>query len=446
MQEQIESEPQHSFDILSIDFKKEDGGKSIQDDVIDILCSFSTHLQFPEAVDLLLQYYQKRPDLFEQVYHAFVSRFEIDIDSYRYGYYTQRIVVEKLCALAENVPTTENSLLFVRVAEHYLKFDYSKAEGGRHNSITYYTLHMLPHEPVISYRKALLHQLTQMYKAGRACAEIEGFLFDYCRNISKESYETAQKEFDCVLEFFTLFSTDNLYHCAIARHIKDVADRIKSEYNDRLSPYLKAPKYKIFYALKPNRKEDLMPDYDAGVAHHKERVKKLVCHYDLSQCQGLLDVCKECLSTMDKDGRLLSAGVGYVFEALVENESLYIDMVKIYLQADTPYDIYPSDIVERLFGIMPPDKVYELISGLDYTQKNTWLWCFYSELPQDKVTVRWANALLEYLDSPPMQLRSSPHRRLEALQKYEIVDADIIVKACKLLAQHYEESPFVFIL
>lgn len=48
----------------------------------------------------------------------------------RLGYFTQKIVVERLCVAVESNPTVELLLLFVRVAEQFLKLSFSRTEGG----------------------------------------------------------------------------------------------------------------------------------------------------------------------------------------------------------------------------------------------------------------------------------------------------------------------------
>ena len=67
-----------------------------------ILCSFNNSDQLPEAIELLLEYYSKRPDLFNEVYTAFIREFGIDKDSERFKYYTVSKAVEYLCNYINN--------------------------------------------------------------------------------------------------------------------------------------------------------------------------------------------------------------------------------------------------------------------------------------------------------------------------------------------------------
>ena len=199
LSELIDLEPSHEFDIRSIDFKKTDSEKSINDAIISILCGFKKHPQLPEAIELLLLYYQKRPDLFEQIYSAFVFQFGVDKDALRLGYFTQKTVVNRLCAAVESNPSDEFLILFTRVAEQFLKLSFSRTEGGRHNTFTFYRIPLTLHKAVLEYRKTLLQQIYRIYENGKCHEEIEIFLMDYCKGYGDgEDYEIVKHELDFV--------------------------------------------------------------------------------------------------------------------------------------------------------------------------------------------------------------------------------------------------------
>ena len=223
IQKQIEQEQCHPFDVQTLAHDNDRPEKNVTDDIIQILGSFENHSELPTALDLLLQYYKKRPDLYEQFYSTFAGRFEVDIDSQRFGYYTQRTAVEHLCAAIDVNPDDSNLLsLFVHVAEHFLKLEYSKAEGGRHNTVSIYTLVLPPDKPVLEYRKKLLSRIYQIYRHGNMHAEIERMLDKYGMSYhgAGTNLEVVKAEFEEVLNFFSLFNEENLYHCVIAHHFE----------------------------------------------------------------------------------------------------------------------------------------------------------------------------------------------------------------------------------
>lgn len=411
LNELIDLESLHKFDVRSITFKKTESEKSINDDIISILCGFKIHSQLPEAIELLLLYYQKRPDLFEQIYSAFISKFGVDKDAIRLGYFTQKIVVERLCVAVESNPTVELLLLFVRVAEQFLKLSFSRTEGGRHNTFVLYTVPLALHETVLEYRKKLLQLVYRIYERGKCHKEIESLLMDYCEGYGDgEDYEIVKHELDFVLPFFTLFSPENLYHCVIAEHIKKTAKRAEYDCGNLLEPFLKSRKYEIYNVLNANHSEIVHMDYQEYEDWHKEQVQKMIRQYGLQEFQYLLQVCQECLETIDREGQLLLFGVECAIEAFSENQELYIDVVNEYLNVDTPYNIHAYGIIRNLFEMMCAEEVKDLIESHDFSQKNVWLWDFYVELPVEQISVSWADDLLMYLENVPQNIRLSPYR------------------------------------
>lgn len=446
IKEQIEREQCHPLDVQTLVFKDDRPDKNISNDILQILGSFKNHVELPVALDLLLLYYKKRPDLFEQFYGTFAGRFEIDLDARRFHYYTQSAVVKHLCNAVEADPGDINLLsLFVRVAGHFLKLNVSTAEGGRHNTVSFYTLELPPDKPVLDYRKQLLSQLYKIYQHGRLRAEIEQILDRYAIPLSgmKDNLEVVKAEFGEVLNFFSLFQTEKLYHCLIARHIEQVAERIGCQVSDRLRLFLNSEKYKIYSTLAPNCSEDYLKKYQQ---RHKDRVRKLAENYTSQDIDRLIQVCLESRRTFDEEERKLGSGLEYMFEALQNRDQLYLYLTDAYMKVDTPYRISTEQILDKLFKIMPAAQVREFITKYKYGQQNVWLWYFYALMPEQQMSYQWAEELLRYLETPDMELKVSPLRGMEGLRRYEIVEPTIVFRALRIISNHYEESPFAFSL
>ena len=346
LQEYIEQETYHPFDVRTLPLDDDQQGKNVSDDILQILSSFEDHSELPTALDLLLLYYQKRPDLFKQFCSVYAGRFEVNLDSPRFGYFTQSAVVKNLCEAVNAAPEDRNLLtLFVHVADHFLKLDVSRAEGGRHNTVSFYTLTLSPDQPVLEYRKMLWSQLYQIYQRGAVQDEIEQILYRYgmpCYNVDA-GLDVVRAEFEDVLKFFDLFQLENLFHCVIAAHIKQVAKRIDYSELDILTPFLNSEKYKIYSALAPDFSEYDSEEYEKGIQRHQERVCKLVERYTPRDIDGLIQVCLESCRTFDKEESELGTGLEYAFEALRNQQQLYLYLAAAYMKADTPYKICRTD-------------------------------------------------------------------------------------------------------
>lgn len=449
IKEKIEQEQEHLADTRTIILKNDEPDGNVSDDILQILGSFENHDELPTALELLLLYYKKRPDLYKQFYNMFAGQFEVDIDSYRFGYYTQSTVIEHLCAAIDANEDDINLLnLFVHVAGHFLKLSLSKVKGGRHNTVSFYTFALPPDKPILEYRNKLFSKLYQIYCHGKMHTEIEQILDKYGMPSygADTSLDIVRAELGEVLNFFPLFQEENLYHCIIAQHIEQVAKRVGCDVSDILSLFLNSDKYKVYSALIQNRPQDFSEGYEQGVQKQRERIQKLVEKYTLQDVDLLIQVCIESIQSFDKEERKLFPGLGYVFEAVQDREQLFLYLVETYMKADTPYKISGGIVLDGLFRLMPALEVKQFITRYSYKQQNAWLWNFYALLPAHEISAYWVEDLLSYLDSPDTRIESSPYRWINSLEKYEAVEAHIIPRALRIIANHYEESPFIFSL
>lgn len=449
LQKRIEQETFHPFDVFEFLAKEDKQNTRISDDIIQILGNFKDSEDLVSAVELLLMYYDKRPDLVEEFYNVFAEQFQVDVNSESFGYYTQNIVVDRLCATVEQSPSNLNVLgLFVRIAGRFLQLDFSNAASGRHHSITIYNFALNADQPVLEYRKKLWLHLQSIYQSGNMKLEIARILNDYGvpHHGMKISFDIIREEFKEILNFFTLFRSENLYNCIVANHIKQIAMRINYPSIEVLSPFINSKKYKVFSTLAINFADDFSKGYEKGIQQHKNRVEHLVKDCTKNDIDYLLNVCSESLSCFRTNEANLTAGIQYVFDFLKKQESLYLHLIKAYINANTPYNVNPGPIIQRLFEMMPPNDVEKIIMGGQYSQKNVWLWYFFVLLPEQQITHYWTKKLLQYFDEPNFEFKSSPCRDVCLISKYKKIDPQILFKALRLICNHYNDSPFIFSL
>lgn len=445
IQTQIEQEESYSFDVCTVGFDKNKGTQSITDDIVNVLCDFKEHPQFPAALDLMLIHYKKQPQTFDQIYSAFVTQFEFDKDSAHYGYYTQKTAIEHLCTAIKEDPSDNNLLLFIRVAEHFLKLAYSKVEGGRHNTVVTYVLSLPYTEDIMSYRNLLWEKLIDIYGEGRFTSEIENLLKDYCGNFREDiDWEIVRNDIKGILKLCSLFDTDNIYHCVIAEHIEDIARRARFNCKDSFIPFRESSKFIIYSILKGDRKKILELGYEKAENYRHRRIRDLVKNYSIDDYEFLIQVCQECCLSFEKQERHLSAGIDHLFEVLPKE--LYVEVVKLYLRYDTPYNVYPGSILQRLFSLLNAESVKDIIMGCEYSEQNLWQWLYYTEMPEEQITLEVEKELLEYLSAPSKTLNSNEYRSLNRLKKYECVDQEVIIKASVIINRYYDETPFIFSL
>ena len=441
----IDAEESHDLDVSVITFDKNMNTAYIDDNIIKILCSYDKHEDLSMAVDLLLLHYQKRPDLFKQIYSAFVTELSINSHSHQYGYYTQKIIIDRFCIALDESASANLKILFVRVAEWYLKLIYSSAESGRGRSALIYTIPLMGCTPLFEYRQKILNCLFEMYKREEYRAEIEGLLMDYNKDRCIETdINILRNEYNLILRFFSSMSSHSLNHCIIAEHIRNIGRRIKCTYGKELAAFCRSREYQIYRMLHFDRKNWIDLDYNSAHFEHRKLITKKTCNYSLKDYQFLFKLCGQYIADMDHNATNLTEGVSIVIDTAFRNNKLYVDVIRTYIEENTPYSYHSDVILEKLFKVMDPYSIKEMIISHDFEQQNQWLWDFYAELPVNHISAEWADDLLSYLAHPQLSVKNGAFRSIKLIKKYEIVDRDFFVKVIETIAAHYEESPFVF--
>ena len=428
-----------------ISFEKNANTAYINNRIIKILCDFDQHEDLSTAIDLLLLYYEKRPDLFNQIYSTFVTEFSINSHSHQYGYYTQNTVIDRFCAALDDAPSSNLKLLFIRVAEWYLKLIYTSAESGRGRSALIYTIPLMGCKTLFDYRKRIINHLVALYKGGEYHAEIESLLMDYCRDRSmKTDNSILRNEYNNMLQFFLDMSSSSLYHCLIADHIRDIGKKIKYNYGKELAPFLRSSVYKIYRMLHFNRKEWKDLDYNSAHLEHHRIICEKTYNYTLNDYQFLFELCNQYIKDVDHNAVNLSDGVNIVIESAQSHKKIYTKVIEAYIAENTPYSSCSYTILSSLFRVMEPIDIKKMIIAHDFSQKNEWLWSFYAELPEEKITVQWANDLLSFLSRPQASILTGPFRSIKHIVKYNTIDRNFLLNAIKTISEHYEEAPFIF--
>ena len=255
----------------------------------------------------------------------------------------------------------------------------------------------------------------------------------------------AKEEIVLVLSFLEMLDKDNLHHCSIAKHLKSVTDETRIDYDDAIfMPFIDSPKYKILQTLKGNRKDILSMSFEETQQKHRSEIESLVVGYGIDEFKTLFLIAKESVAKSDHNAYEISQGLRYAFDAILNESSLYVSVVELYIQMDTPCNIHPSLLIRNLFDIHFVGETKKLIEKYDFSEKNTWLWCYYAEMPKENITQELCTELLSFLSEPDISIKSASYRPIDSINKYKIADEEIIVKASRILSENYDKSPFVF--
>lgn len=444
IKEKIDKLPQGSLDFSSIDFEKERQNHSVNDDILRILGGFSDSRDLPIALDLLFMYYKKTPQKFMKFYHTIVDSFGVRKKSHHYDYWTQVQLVNKFIEHADELIKIDVNFLFVKVSSELLKLKFTHTEAGRKNTILMYQIPVKLSDGSKKYRELIWNCLFELYcKDQLYRMEIERIIEDYGWFITDEvEKELVLFDSQFIFRFFDhCFSPNKLSHCIIAKKVMDHLIRIDLDATSDLSDYLNNSDFLIYKTLKGELRLKEF-DFEKRQELKKAAIQELLLDCSEVKIQKIIKICSIYQESGRKNTWDLGNGLHYVFHQLALNKKLFIYAVNIYLSHNTPINLYPDPIVNKLFELVGIEETYKIINDNQFDQKNTWKFSFFKNLPV--VSKRMVQELYDFLSEDDRNITSSPYRGIEFLNKYRKVDNDIYVKAGRIILSKYKNSRFMF--
>ena len=443
LQNKIESEEGVICEWSDIDTEKRKNYQHVENDIIKILGGFSDMTDLPTAYDLFFQYYLKRPDLFMDFYHAVNIYFGIHRNTMEYDFYTQIIFFEKIKEYSDDWKEESIVNFFLQVAEDFLRLYFSPAEVGGKNKVTIHQIPLVISQGVKKYRKLIWEYLYSLSKNEKYRPKVKEILSSYGGKIKNVSIPVLQFDLKYIQSILkSNFLPDKLTNCILADKIVQVFSRMNCSCTSLFSEYFEGESFQLYCLLKG-------PDYkEMSYEEHRKQKHQLISHYtlncDLQIFKKLIDVCNS-ISGMDNSLSCeVGNGLGIAFDTISNKADLYVDAIKYYIKNNTPSNLHPYHLVDTLFSLLSDSEVYEIIISEEYSQKNTWIYAYYHELPVELITKKHLQELYDFLkDTSDRFITSSSMRDVDFLEKYNVIDEFALIEGCKIILDKKEYSAFI---
>lgn len=199
-------------------------------------------------------------------------------------------------------------------------------------------------------------------------------------------YEVIKEEYNDIMSIVVQLQTDSLYHCTVVEHLKRVFEKAEIEFdNEIIDKFIYSPKNVIYNTIKGDKIEYLSMTHDEEHQHRISVSEDLIKNYSIDDYDFLFQISQDIDNNFENNVYDFSTGLEYIFEVLSKNGDLFIEVVRLYLSYNTPCNVRPANIIEKLFGFMTADSIKAIIDDYEFTQKDTWLWHYYVEMPNNQI-------------------------------------------------------------
>lgn len=440
VQKKIECMQREEVDIKILDFDKNTGG--IKDEILLILTGYRYSRYISEALELMLIYCQKRQSIIVETADILTTYFGVDRHSYNNDYYALKNVAKVLSEHCDDNILMQN--LFINVSGKLLSLYFSPTEASRGNCFISYMIPVKMTEGSRKYRESLWSKLIELSKQVEHKDEI-------LKIITKYSCGWIEKIDSKVLEFdlpYIEHLIKNVSEVSLVRSAKTCNQLIKKckHYSilidNKFEDVFNSKEYFIYSTLSEKYYGDGI-SYEEREAKKKSIIEEYAKNYEEEKLNEFVFICNDIAIQLSDETRGINSGLQLFCQALESNQSKYLAFINSYINSGGNLDICPGVIIKKLLEYFGVNKTFRFITDKDFTQKNVWVLAFFEVLPEEDVSDKWVEELLEFLKKDDKNIKRSLYRNLRFLDKYIKVRPKIYIDVITILNKKFKYNSFM---
>lgn len=387
---QLDKDETTNFKITDDVFAKSENSNQISNVELEILSGFNDSSIRNTAIQLLIAFLKKRPDLFMDVYSA-IKRF---IYSGQNIYKDDYDLVKQL--MKSRIHDSWNlDYLLIKIIKELLKVTTEKVQANDFKTFTFITFSVRLTPDNEELRSIIWESLSTLYHVMEYRPYIHKILLEIdWRTRDGMELSIMQYDFNCIIQNF-------------AKHWKNidleqmiVLDRLwsKGEEHDlvvdsRFEKFRDHSDYEYYSALTILSRRDLFLD-DEGTT--TEKIKEIIDDYELDDFEKVFDLAARLVKLKD-DREKYPLGVSLSLMIESSTQSI-LELLELYFKHGAPFDSEVSSVVSRLDD-ENRQNIYKILQNYQFEGKNNWLLAVWEATLANDVTEGLASEFVGYVKS-----------------------------------------------
>lgn len=413
--------------------------------VLSILSRFADvkEIEARVALDLLMQYLQKRPGEFSMVLSVVTDEFGYDENSYYRKYDIQHAAIDVIWERTE-IGEPLFSWLFLEVASKYLETHVqSFRDTGKHRvEILEYILPITPE--LYSLREKIWHRQFRLYEKKKmqdgVLIAINKYLKIPRRDIKNEVVKEDMKHVFPFLE--NALDVESYQHCIIGNEYLDFLEAQGIDEPEGARDKYKHETYELAEVLLTDWGEsrELELSHEEYQKSKLERLGKYTEDYVFDDYVRFFKTCDEIRNAMeDRKEYQLSWGMSNALLLLAKRDfDLCTKVLEHYINLPNQINLNGYPIINSLIEQRGPEDVFMLFKKRKYRRNKRWLFYVHELLPAETITKKKLINLYRLYGTAK---REDLPRDLDYLLKYRVLDPRVVAKVVSILIKKAKSEP-----
>ena len=440
LKEEIKDSDSKKIDLSKFSFNEKKNNQRIDDKKIEILTNFKYGEFTNEAIELLIKYYEKRPDLIMDFYFGFTLNLGIDENSLKNNFSSEinliKILMERI--RANDIQQYNLAYLLIKIIENFLELDhYITKQSRKKLVINLIRVNFYACEALFNFRRIIFNALGELYKITNIKEMVEDLLIKYniypLDNNNKKIFENDFKVINNNL--FQNWETPNFVQCEILKNFETKYKKIGKETPKSLGFYKNNKQYVIFNNLTFQR--ELAEDWKKAEQERKNRVIDMIKDFEVDDYSRLFTICsmaekyKKRFNSFNINSSILDL-FNYVLNYKYD---MSLKVLKAFLKQNAPFIDYPDILIRKLLEKFNNQDILSVIEENSNNKKTCFLNGYYNNI--EKITDKDINNIFVLLHE---QVNNKEIYVIDIrnLLKYEKVKKGTLEKYCTELLNLYK--------
>ncbi len=407
---------------------------------ITVLSSFKQSINYMSAFELLLLLFNKNLDSAKNVIRVICKNFLYDKNSFYDDYIKEKVILEKLWENSDKGNNYNITVVLLEVIKILLQVESGIIEQGRSvKTINFIRIKTKLTDGNRELRKLLWKILAELYKNKGYEEKIDDILNAYDIYSTDKTEQVAYIKYDmqCIADEFS-FDDISFKNAIILHHFECILARNNIVLPNFITNKNKNELFSIIEMFLENiyRSSDVIKNK----LEKTEKISKMLEKFNFNDYKKLFSACSQYEKLNLKNGYILSDGLKIVFEKLKETPSLFIEIVKLYINNNSPYFLYIGrDILYVLLDFIGPEETKKIIDNTEGYIRSVYFKFFYTFFPENDINQSVCDDLYEFI-SKEMQNKQKLILDVFSLSKFKKIDYDIVSKITKIIIKEKDIS------
>ena len=438
--EKIEKIPQEEVTDQHIDFERETSKSG--EEILGFLTGYKYSHHFETVIELLMEYAQKSVDNAIIGYSWLKNYCCIDIDSCRYDYHAEKIIVDKLEEYIDRSSLMQRFVL--EYVSYALSFEFRSTKLDGNNTLKTCDISLVNSKGVKEYRTTCWKILKKLSQEKSVQDEVYSVIKKYAVSVrGVKDADIVADDKPLIMEIVNSLNCSRMSKALIVRDLQYGWEKCDITYEvcDNL---FQSSEWNLFELLENNWMYSSLEYED----YEKQKEKNLLSYADTLSKDEFTNFIEAVALISERIESQMRYSVIYGTETIVRRvcddpETAWC-MFNAILIRGTNIGIHPDIVLRPLFSEKSSQEIWETLDGQDFISKNDWQLGFFRVLPEEQVNSYTYELLIHFLKSESdKNIQSSSCRSLHFLDKFERLDQSIYVKASRIIFEKQAYSEFI---